>query len=665
MSETEKKPENPKLKPSADPQPKKSADSKPKPSADPKPKTSADPRFLDLPLSSEVQKAIGAVGYETPTPIQARAIPFLLEGRDILGVAQTGTGKTGAFALPLLSNLDTQSKLPQVLCLCPTRELAIQVAEAFQTYAKFIKGFRVLPVYGGADYRGQIRELKRGVQVVVGTPGRVMDHIRKGTLVLDGVKAMVLDEADEMLSMGFIDDIEWILEQTPKEHQTALFSATMPWRIKKIIDKYLKDPAEVTIKDKTATMPKIRQRYLRLRHGNEKLDALTRILEVEEFDAVLVFVRTKNATLQVAERLQARGLAAEALNGDIAQNQREKTVGRLKNGNIDIIVGTDVAARGLDVPRISHVVNYDVPYDSESYVHRIGRTGRAGREGDAILFVTGRERHMLQAIERTMRQQIDRYVFPTVDVLNERKIEGLFSRIDGALQNDLKEYSSVITKYLKRNEVDPTLLAAAMASLEGGSETFYLKETHHGERYGRDQDRGRNQPRREGRDRSRNRDRDQGRRPDRRPTSQDASTGTGSRTYRREEIATETYRLEVGKAHGVSIGDVVGAIANETGIDGQYIGKIRLLDEHTYIDLPEGLPRQLYKKLKKVWVRGRQLRISKDSAKPESDRKSERSWNADKKARPSGSSKTGRSAKPKKRKIRRPNDSRPMHKAKS
>lgn len=536
--------------------------------------------FSDFALSPEIQRAVKTVGYETPTPIQAQTIPSLLEGRDVLGVAQTGTGKTAAFALPLLSKIDLKAKTPQILCLAPTRELAIQVAEAFHTYAKHLKGFKVLPVYGGADYRGQIRQLGRGVQVVVGTPGRVMDHIRRGTLVLTGLKTLILDEADEMLRMGFIDDVEWILEQAPEKHQTALFSATMPPRIKQITKKYLQDPTEVNIKTKSAITPTIRQRYLLVRNF-EKIDMLGRILEVEQYDAMLVFVRTKNATLEVAERLQARGYAADALNGDIAQTQREKTLGRLKSGRIDVLIATDVAARGLHVERISHVVNYDVPYDTESYVHRIGRTGRAGREGDAIIFVTSREKRMLQAVERTTRQKIEPFKFPSAEVLNDRKIEQLFARIDGELQKDLGEYSSVIKKYIEKNDVDPPLLAAAMASLEAGSKPFYVKEPPPLPRRERVRD-----------DRKESRER--------RPVVDFASSDSSSKSY----------RLEVGEVHGVSKGDIVGAIANEAGISSKHIGKIQIYQEHSYVDLPDGMPREIFQLLKKIWVRGRQLKIS-------------------------------------------------------
>ncbi len=565
----------------------------------------ADIKFSDLALAPAVQKAIAAIGYETPSPIQAQAIPQLLAGKDILGIAQTGTGKTAAFALPLLSSIDSKAKTPQILCLAPTRELAIQVAEAFQSYAKFIQNFNVLPVYGGTDYRGQIRQLERGTQVVVGTPGRVMDHIRKGTLSLNDVKALILDEADEMLRMGFIDDVEWILEQMPAQRQTALFSATMPNQVKKIAGQYLQDPVEVAIKVKTTTAPSIRQRFLQLKN-NEKLDVLTRVLEVEDFDASIIFVRTKNATLEVAERLHARGYMAEALNGDIAQNQREKTVNRLKKGMVDIIVATDVAARGLDVERISHVINYDVPYDTESYVHRIGRTGRAGREGDAILFVNGREKRMLQAIERTTRQQIARFEFPSLEVLNERRIERLFARIDAELQKDLSEYHAVISEYQQRYEVEPERLAAAMLSLEYDGKSIYLQQVpgrstkpsarsaQGGEGRGAKQ-----QTQGESKTRSRE---DAGNRLDERQFS-------GG-----QDVTMESYQLAVGKMHDVTKSDIVGAIANEAGIDSKYIGKIKLYDDYTIVDLPEGMPKEIFKHLRKVWVRGQKLLIERLSA---------------------------------------------------
>lgn len=563
--------------------------------------------FAEMGLAEPIQRTITEVGYETPSPIQAQAIPELLSGHDIIGVAQTGTGKTAAFALPLLSRIDTSSSTPQLLCLAPTRELAIQVAEAMATYGKYLPGFKVLPIYGGADYRGQLRQLGRGVQVIVGTPGRVMDHIRKGSLKLDQIKFLVLDEADEMMSMGFIDDIEWILEQMPHPHQSALFSATMPPRIRQIINKHLKNPVEINVKVKTTTAPTIRQRYIQVR-GNEKIDVLTRIMEIEIFDAIIIFVRTKNATQEVAERLQARGYAAEALNGDIAQAQREKTVGRLKKGNIDILVATDVAARGLDVTRISHVINYDVPYDTESYVHRIGRTGRAGREGDAIMFVDGRERRMLQAIERTIRTNIEVYQFPSLEVLNERKKSQLFERIDVALQQDLSEYRSIMSKYQEEREIEPELLAAALASMESGNTVFYIKEAFQPVPPRREQPRDSRDSRgKKGQDRPHKK----GERTTHRKTENPGQRSGEKRRVHAAEVPVELYRLEVGESDGATKGQIVGAIANEAGIESRYMGKITIHDKHSFIELPEDMPKKIYKHLRKVWVSGKQLELTK------------------------------------------------------
>ena len=390
--------------------------------------------FNQLALNKTLLKSLDEIGYENPTPIQAQTIPLLLDGRDVLGEAQTGTGKTAAFALPLLSNLDLKQKDPQVLVLTPTRELAIQVAEAFKKYATHIKGFHVLPIYGGQDYRGQIRSLDRGVHVAVGTPGRVMDHMRRGTLRLNNLKTLVLDEADEMLRMGFIDDVKWVLEQLPEERQIALFSATMPQVIRRIATKYLNNPVEILVKVKTATADTIRQRFWPV-SGFHKLDALTRILEAETFDAMLIFVRTKIATAELSDKLEARGYSSAAINGDLAQNTRERTIQNLKNGKIDILVATDVAARGLDVKRISHVVNYDIPYDTEAYVHRIGRTGRAGRDGDAILFVAPREKRMLNAIERATKQKIERMELPSTELINDKRVSKFKQRITDTLAN--------------------------------------------------------------------------------------------------------------------------------------------------------------------------------------------------------------------------------------
>lgn len=545
------------------------------------------PLFADLALLPEVLAAVEHEGYERPSPIQAQVIPELLAGRDVLGVAQTGTGKTAAFALPLLSRLDVKQKAVQILCLAPTRELAIQVADAFSTYAKKMPGVKVLSIYGGADYRGQIKGIKNGAQIVVGTPGRVMDHMRRGTLSLKTLNAVVLDEADEMLRMGFIEDVEWVLEQIPGTPQTALFSATMPAQIKKITATYLRDPAEVTIKQASTTADSIRQRFIAVKQFH-KPEMLLRVLAAEDADAVIIFVRTRHATVEVADLLQANGFLAEALNGDIAQNQREKTVKRIKQGQIDIIVATDVAARGLDVERITHVVNYDIPGDTEAYVHRIGRTGRAGREGDAVLFVTGREHRMLKAIERATRQTIGRYEFPSLDELNAKKISQLFARVNAELGKDLKEYESVIKKYLAAHEeADPARVAAAFASLEAKGEPFYLKPV--AEAAGRSKGRGKNADA-------------QTARPQGRPKLNDH----GEPMMR--------YRLEVGAVHDLQKSDVVGAIANEAGIESSYIGKIHIHDAYSTVELPEGMPKAIFKSLKKVWVRGQQLQISKAEA---------------------------------------------------
>ena len=459
-------------------------------------------QFADMALSPPLLKALDALGYEVPTAIQAQTIPLLLQGRDVLGQAQTGTGKTAAFALPLLSNIELKQKAPQVLVLAPTRELAIQVAEAFKSYSSQLKSFHVLPVYGGQEYGTQIRALQRGVQVLVGTPGRVMDHMRRGNIKLDQLKTLVLDEADEMLRMGFIDDVQWILEQAPKQRQIALFSATMPAAVRKISRQYLRDPAEVTIEVKTTTAETIRQRYWPV-SGTHKLDALTRILEAESFDAMLVFVRTKTATLELAEKLQARGYSAVALNGDIAQKNRERIIEQLKAGKHDILVATDVAARGLDVARISHVINYDIPHDTEAYVHRIGRTGRAGREGDAILFVAPRERRMLQAIENATRKQIELMELPSTDMVNNRRIELFKQRISDTLaEEDLSLFRGLIEQYQQESRVDALDIAAALAKQVQGRAPFLLSgkaAAVPARELQRDDSRGQRNPRRDSR----------------------------------------------------------------------------------------------------------------------------------------------------------------------
>ncbi|HET9679639.1 MAG TPA: DEAD/DEAH box helicase [Gammaproteobacteria bacterium] len=553
----------------------------------PKKDTSNTPRFADLGLHPDVLKAVESVGYETPSPIQAQTIPPLLEGYDVLGQAQTGTGKTAAFALPLLSRLDLKNRATQVLVLAPTRELAIQVAEAFQRYAAHLKGFNVLPIYGGQAYQGQLQQLKRGAHVVVGTPGRVMDHMRRGTLKLGSLQCLVLDEADEMLRMGFIDDVEWILEQTPSQRQIALFSATMPTAIKRIAQKHLTEPQEIRIKASTSTASTIRQRYW-LVSGTHKLDALTRILEAETFDGIIVFVRTKTATLELADKLEARGFATSALNGDIAQNQRERTVQQLKNGKLDILVATDVAARGLDVDRISHIINYDIPYDTEAYVHRIGRTGRAGRTGEAILFVAPREQRMLRMIERATRQPITAMQLPTTEIINDKRVARFTQNITDTLAaGDLTFYQELMESYQQEHDVPAIEVAAALAKLVQGDTPLLLKP--------------RPEPKqREARPASDFSERRGQGKPPRR----------NKRDRNKPEAGMETWRLEVGKNHGAMPKNIVGAIANEGGIDSQYIGRINLFNDYSTVDLPEGMPKAVANDLKKARVAGRPLNLS-------------------------------------------------------
>lgn len=568
--------------------------------------------FDQLDLNENLLKALNDVGYEKPSPIQAETIPLLLEGRDVLGQAQTGTGKTAAFALPVISNLDIKAKDPQVLVLAPTRELAIQVAEAFQTYAKHIKGFHVLPVYGGADSRAQVRALDRGVHVVVGTPGRVMDHMRRGKLRLGSLKSLVLDEADEMLRMGFIDDVEWILDQTPSERQIALFSATMPSQIRRIATKYLNNPEQVTIKMKTQTASTIRQRFWPV-SGLHKLDALTRILEAEEFDAMIIFVRTKTATTELADKLEARGYATAPLSGDIQQNQRERTIQNLKNGKLDIIVATDVAARGLDVQRISHVVNYDVPHDTESYVHRIGRTGRAGREGDAILFVAPREKRMLNSIERATNQKIERMELPSTEMINDNRIVKFKQRITDTLaaEEDMSLYQQMVEQYQEEHNIPGIEIAAALALLMQGETPFLLsnkpiKSKSRDDWDKADSSRGNNNRRdsRNSRERDRSpRDRSSRDRSPRERTPRDNSP---------PDAGMMRYRLEVGHSHDVKPGNIVGAIANEGNIDSKFIGRINIDENFTTVDLPDDLSRDVITTLRKARVAGRPMNIAPD-----------------------------------------------------
>ena len=567
----------------------------------------AAPTFADLGLSAPVLEALAQVGYESPSPIQAATIPVLLSGQDMLGQAQTGTGKTAAFALPLLSRLDLRGGTPQVIVLVPTRELAIQVAEAFRRYAAAIKGFHVLPIYGGQSYVPQLASLKRGAHVVVGTPGRVMDHIKRGTLALGGSACLVLDEADEMLQMGFVDDIEWILEQTPPGRQVALFSATLPGPIRRIAQKHLRDPQEVTIASRTSTAANIRQRYW-IVSGVHKLDALTRILEAEAFDGMLVFTRNKQSTVELAERLEARGFAVAPLNGDMQQKDRERTVARFKGGQLDILVATDVAARGLDVERVSHVVNYDVPYDTESYVHRIGRTGRAGRNGEAILFITPRERNMLRYIERATRSPLEPMELPTIADVNEQRIARFRQRIVEALAAGQAEpFRALIEEFEREHDVPALDVAAALASLlQGGSPLLLAEKT-----------REPREPAGRG---------ETGEREDRPPAPREG---------RLSEEDTETWRIEVGYVHGVRPGNVVGAIANVAGLEGRQIGHVDIREDHTFVGLPRGLPPELREELARTRVAGQMLRLTlATEVPPKPLRKPPRTPHASKPGRP-------------------------------
>jgi len=535
------------------------------------------PSFADMSLAPAIFKVIDEVGYETPSPIQVKSIPPLLQGRDLLGQAQTGTGKTAAFSLPLLSRLDPKKKYPQILVLTPTRELALQVAEAMQTYARHLKGFQVLPVYGGQNMVQQLRQLQRGVQAVVGTPGRIQDHLRRGTLKLDRLTCVVVDEADEMLKMGFIDDVEQILEHTPEVKQTALFSATMPKEVLKVARKHLKDPVEIRIKTKTSTVETISQWYWQVK-GMHKLDALTRILEAEEIDAMLIFARTKIATIDLAEKLEARGFSCSALNGDMSQAHREKTVDRLKDGSLDIVVATDVAARGLDVSRISHVVNYDIPNDTEVYVHRIGRTGRAGREGKAILFVAPRERRMLNAIEQATRQPIKALSLPSRKAITDRRV-GLFKeQIAEALEaQDLEFFEDLVDSYQDEYDVGFRRVAAALAYLVQKDRPLQPEELPEPPAVAA--------------------------RPESKPRPRKPSGDADKKRY----------RIEVGQSHGVEPRHIVGAITNEAQISSSAIGAIKIFNDFSLVDLPNHMPHETFRLLQDVWVCGQQIKLKADN----------------------------------------------------
>ena len=546
--------------------------------------------FRELNLSEPILQAVEGSGYTTPTPIQARTIPLLLQGRDVLGQAQTGTGKTAAFAIPMLMSVDIDKKQPQILVLTPTRELAIQVAQAFERYAVGLKGLRVVPIYGGQDYSTQFRQLDRGVHVIVGTPGRVMDHMRRGSLKLDGLKGLVLDEADEMLNMGFAEDVEWVLTQLPAERQIALFSATMPDQIRRIAQQYLREPVQVTIKQKTATADTINQRFV-IAAAHQKESVLARILEAETIDGVLVFVKLKSTTEPLAEFLSSCGYRAAALSGDVAQKQREKIVENLKAGRLDIVVATDVAARGLDVQRVSHVINYDLPFDDEAYVHRIGRTGRAGRSGEAILFVHPRERRLLKRLEHATRQPIEPMDLPSNETINKQRVSRFHERITSALASpDLERFTAIVEQYRVEHDLPVEKIAAALAVMAVGDAPLLLTEDVRQQNFT---------------------DSRSDSRSDSRPGGSQFRSESGDRRRGRADEGMETFRIEVGRVNQVNPGNIVGAIINETGLEMTNIGKIEIFDEYSTVDLPEGMPREIFNALKKVWIMGRKLNITR------------------------------------------------------
>ncbi len=552
--------------------------------------------FGALGLNKSLVSALDAAGYTTPTPIQAETIPLVLSGRDVLGQAQTGTGKTAAFALPLLQRIKLSEKQTQTLVLVPTRELAIQVAKSFEKYSANMRGFRVVPIYGGQDYQIQFREFDRGAQIVVGTPGRVMDHMRRGSLNLDKLQCLVLDEADEMLRMGFAEDVEWVLTQSPERRQMALFSATMSDPIREIAKRHLKNPAQITIKQKTATADTINQRYY-VAAPHQKQAALARILEAESIDAVLIFVKMRSTTEPLADFLAQSGLKTAALNGDIAQKQRERIVERLRAGKIDVIVATDVAARGLDVQRISHVINYDLPHDSEAYVHRIGRTGRAGRSGEAILFVHPRDRYQLKRLESATRHTIEPMKLPSNRDINKQRVAGFHGKItEGLSHKDLDTFKSIVSQYQQQNE-DVTLetIAASLAFLANKETPLLVTETLKQTSFAADSGRGSN-------DRYGSKNRKNGKRK--------LSSDGGSSSYRNDKDL-ETYRIEVGRSHQVLPGNIVGAIAKEAGIGNGKIGKIKIFEQFSTVDLPKDLSHDLITVIGNVLVAGQKLRISR------------------------------------------------------
>lgn len=586
----------------------------------------ATPTFEALGLSENLTKNLTELGFNQATEVQAEAIPHLLAGKDILAQAKTGTGKTAAFALPILDKLNSNDKTTQVLVLTPTRELAIQVSKAFDDFSKHLKGVQVLAIYGGQSYNIQLKALKRGVQIVIGTPGRVIDHIKRGTLDIGSLSTLVLDEADEMLRMGFIDDVEWILSHTPDTKQVALFSATLPKEIKKISKNYLTDEVSIQIKSKTQTASTILQSYLRVK-ANDKPIVLARLLECLNFDAVIIFARTRSATLEISEDLTAKGYACAAINGDLQQAQREKTIEQLKKGRLDILVATDVAARGLDVERITHVINYDAPQDAETYIHRIGRTGRAGRSGDAILFLPLRDRRLLNTITRTTQSDIAEFQLPSIAEINQRRIDNFKAQIIASINNaDSHLFEPIIVDLHKQTGTDIFKIAAALAGLPRPANPFLLSEKD---------------------DLSKQQDK-----PNKERQRRERKSGEGRSLLPLEEM--DWYRIEVGRDHQVKPGNIVGAIANEAGLDGSNIGPIEIYDDYSVVALPAGMPKAVFNHLKKVYVSGQRLNISlvKD-AKPVTKSDSSVSPN------------TRKASKPKRqRKTTNPNKNKPSHKPK-
>ena len=550
------------------------------------------PGFDELDLPEEVVDAVAKVGFESPSPIQAATIPTLMSGRDVVGLAQTGTGKTAAFALPVLARIDRTVRAPQALVLAPTRELALQVADSFQSFADHLGGISVLPIYGGQSYGIQLSGLRRGAQIIVGTPGRVIDHLEKGSLDISDLRFLVLDEADEMLNMGFQEDVERILADTPEDKQVALFSATMPAAIRRLSKQYLDDPQEITVKSQTRTADNIRQRFLMTAHRN-KLDALTRVLEVEEFEAMIVFVRTKHETEELAEKLRARGFTAAAINGDIAQNQRERTIDQLKSGRLDILVATDVAARGLDVDRISHVVNFDIPHDTESYVHRIGRTGRAGRSGEALLFVTPREGRLLRSIERATKSSLHEMQLPSVDEVNDSRKSKFMDAITEALADDqVPVFRELIQAYADEHDTPLVDIAAALAAQSQNGD-FLMKEQPRRKRDGR----GRFDEERGGRGVRDRRNEHAARRAERAEVTRDGMS---------------KFRISVGRRQHVRPGAIVGAIANEGGLTSKDFGHIDIRGDHTLVELPANMPQEVFDNLKDTRISGQLIHITPD-----------------------------------------------------